>query len=68
MDFRTSQNRGAQLAIALIKAANPFRLVELAADTNFVRANRDKIVACQNAATKAKKEERCIITVQAPYL
>ncbi|MBU6472909.1 MAG: hypothetical protein KGJ79_17975 [Alphaproteobacteria bacterium] len=30
----------------------------------FVRASKDRIAACRDAATKAKKEERCTIAVQ----
>jgi hypothetical protein len=52
--------------IALMQAANSDGWEQLAADANLVSANRDKIVACRNAATKAKKEKRCIITVPAP--
>lgn len=51
--------------IALMKAANPDGWAQLVADANLANANRDKIVACQTAAAKAKKEEHCIITVQA---
>ncbi|MDE2182623.1 MAG: hypothetical protein KGJ78_06330 [Alphaproteobacteria bacterium] len=54
--------------IALMKSDNPAGWAQLAAEANLVSANRDKIVACQNAAAKAKKEERCIITVQADGL
>ncbi len=50
--------------IALMKSGNPDGWAQLAADANLVSANRDKIVACQNAAVKTKKGERCTITVQ----
>ncbi|MBU6298705.1 MAG: hypothetical protein KGJ79_11060 [Alphaproteobacteria bacterium] len=40
-------------------------LVELAADANLANANRDKITDCQEKAAKTKKEERCIIIVNA---
>jgi hypothetical protein len=50
--------------IALMKSANPVGWAQLATDGNLVSANRDKINACREAATKAKKEERCTITVQ----
>ncbi len=51
--------------IALMKSGSPAGWAQLAADADLVSANRDKIVACQNAAAKTKKEERCTITVQA---
>jgi hypothetical protein len=50
--------------IALMKDANPQGWALFAADGNLVSANRDKVTACQDAANKAKKEERCAITVQ----
>lgn len=50
---------------ALMKAGNPDGWAQLAADADLVSANRDKITDCRTAAAKAKKEERCTITVQA---
>ena len=49
---------------ALMQAGNLDGWAQLTADAALASANRDKISACQNAATKAKKEERCTITVQ----
>jgi hypothetical protein len=49
--------------MALMKDANPNGWALFAADGNLVSANRDKVTACQNAANKSKKEERCIIAV-----
>ena len=51
--------------ITLMKAYNPDGWAQLAADGNLVSANRDKIWECRAAAAKAKKEQRCTITVQA---
>jgi hypothetical protein len=50
--------------IAMMKSGNPAGWAQLVADADLVTANRDKITACQNAAAKTKKEERCTITVQ----
>lgn len=50
--------------MALMKTANPDGWALFAADGNLVSANRDKVTACRDAANKAKKEERCTITVQ----
>lgn len=52
--------------IALMKSGNPAGWAQLVADADLVSANRDKIVACRNAAAKEKKDERCTITVRAP--
>jgi len=51
--------------IALMKSGSRDGWAQLAADADLANANRAKIVACQNAAAKAKKEERCTIIVQA---
>ncbi|MBU6472916.1 MAG: hypothetical protein KGL29_06695 [Alphaproteobacteria bacterium] len=51
--------------IALMKSGNPAGWTQLVADANLADANRDKIVACQNVSARAKKEERCTITVRA---
>jgi Spy/CpxP family protein refolding chaperone len=48
---------------ALMKAGNPDGWAQLTADADLVSANRDKITDCRTVATKAKKEQRCIITV-----
>ena len=50
--------------MALMKAGNPDGWAQLTADADLVSANRDKITDCRTAAAKAKKEERCAITVQ----
>jgi hypothetical protein len=50
--------------MALMKAGNPDGWAQLTADANLVSANRDKITDCQKDAAKAKKEERCTITVK----
>jgi hypothetical protein len=52
--------------IALMKSANPDGWAQLAADAGLVSANRDKITDCRAAAAKAKKEQRCAITVPGP--
>ena len=49
-----------------MQAGNPAGWAQLTADANLVTANRARITACQNAAAKSKKEERCTITVPAP--
>jgi len=49
---------------ALMKAGNPDGWAQLTADADLVSANRDKITDCRTAAGKAKKEQRCVITVQ----
>jgi len=51
--------------IALMKAGNPDGWAQLAADANLVSANREKIAVCRDAATDAKKEQHCTITVPA---
>ena len=48
----------------LLNDANADRWAQIVADTNLVEANRDKITDCQKDAAKAKKDERCIITVK----
>ena len=50
--------------IALIKRADPNRWAQTVADSNLVDANRDKITDCQKQTAKAKKDERCTITVR----
>ncbi len=50
--------------IALMKSSSPDGWAQLAADADLVRANKERIAACREAATKSKKEERCTITVQ----
>jgi hypothetical protein len=49
----------------LLNDADPGRWAQIVADTNLVDANRDKITDCQKEAAKAKKDERCIISVKA---
>jgi hypothetical protein len=48
---------------ALMQAGNPDSWTLLAADTNLIAANRDKIAACRAATTKTKQEEPCTIIV-----
>jgi len=50
--------------IALMKDDNPDGWARLAADADLVSANREKITDCRTAAAKAKKEQRCAITVK----
>ena len=50
--------------IALMKRADPDRWAQIVADINLVDANRDKITDCQKDAAKAKKDERCPISVK----
>jgi hypothetical protein len=52
--------------IALMRAGNPDGWAQLTADADLASANRDKITDCRAAAAKAKKEQRCSITVPAP--
>jgi hypothetical protein len=49
---------------ALMAAGNPPGWAQLVADTNMAHGNREKITACREASDKAKKEERCAITVR----
>lgn len=51
--------------LALMKDSNPNGWSQLVSDTNLAQDNRDKIEACRALANKAKKEERCLITVKA---
>jgi hypothetical protein len=51
--------------IALMKDGNPDGWAQLTADANLVSANREKIAVCRDAATDAKKEQHCTITVPA---
>ena len=50
--------------MALMRTGNPDGWARLTADANLVSANRDKITDCRTAAAKAKKEQRCAITVK----
>ena len=52
--------------MALMRSGNPDGWAQLTADANLVSSNRDKIADCRTAATKAKKEQRCTITVPVP--
>ena len=52
--------------MTLMKTGNSDGWAQLTADANLVSANREKITACRDIAAKAKKEERCTITVAAP--
>ncbi|HJR56593.1 MAG TPA: DUF6118 family protein [Rhizomicrobium sp.] len=52
--------------MALMRSGNPDGWAQLTADANLVSSNRDKITDCRTAATKAKKEQRCTITVPVP--
>jgi hypothetical protein len=50
---------------ALMQAQSPDSWAELVAGGQLVRANHDALAACQAAAAKAKKAERCTISVSA---
>ena len=50
---------------ALMQAGNPAAWAQLTADANLVSVNRNRIVACQKKATKAKTAEHCTISVKA---
>jgi hypothetical protein len=50
--------------MALMRSGNPDGWAQLTADANLVSSNRDKITDCRTAATMAKKEQHCTITVQ----
>ena len=50
--------------MALMRSGNPDGWAQLTADANLVSANQEKITDCRAAAAKAKKEQRCVITVQ----
>lgn len=52
--------------MALMRSGNPDGWGQLTADANLVSSNRDKITDCRTAATKAKKEQHCAITVPVP--
>jgi hypothetical protein len=51
--------------IALMQAASPEGWRGVADASNLVRVNQEALAACREAAAKAKKEQRCTITVQA---
>ena len=51
--------------IALMQAASPDGWRGVADASNLVRVNQEALAACREAAAKAKKEQRCMITVQA---
>lgn len=51
---------------ALMRAANPETWEELASATQLARANGAKLGSCREAASKAKQDQRCTITVPAP--
>ena len=51
--------------IALMQAASPEGWRGVADASNLVRVNQEALAACREAAGKAKKEQRCTITVQA---
>ena len=51
--------------MALMKAGNPDGWAQLTAAANLVSANREKIAVCRDAATDAKKEQHCTITMPA---
>jgi hypothetical protein len=52
--------------MALMQAGNPDGWAQLTADANLADANREKIKACQDEATKTKKDQRCTITMRQP--
>ncbi|QTH20299.1 hypothetical protein HRJ34_18380 [Rhizorhabdus wittichii] len=49
---------------ALMAAGNPSGWAQLAADANLARNNRETIGKCREAADRAKKDQRCTITVR----
>jgi hypothetical protein len=51
--------------IALMQAASPDGWRGVAEASDLVRVNQDALAACRDAAAKAKKEQRCTITVPA---
>ena len=51
--------------IALMQAGSPDGWRAVAAASDLVRVNREALAACSEAAAKAKKEQRCTITVPA---
>ena len=51
--------------IALMQAGSPDGWRGLADASNLVRVNQEALAACREAAEKAKKEQRCTITVPA---
>jgi hypothetical protein len=51
--------------IALMQAGSPDGWRGLADTSNLVRVNQEALAACREAAAKAKKEQRCTITVPA---
>ena len=51
--------------IALMQAGSPDGWRDVAAASDLVRANQEALAACREAAAKAKKEQRCMITVPA---
>ena len=51
--------------IALMQAASPDGWRGVAAASDLVRVNQEALAACREAAAKAKKEQRCTITVPA---
>ena len=52
--------------ITMMQQANPARWDELAAAAKLGLANRAEAAACREAAARAKKDQRCTITVAAP--
>jgi hypothetical protein len=51
--------------IALMQAGSPDGWRGLAAASDLVRVNQEALAACREAAARAKKEQRCTITVPA---
>ena len=51
--------------IALMQAGSPDGWRGVADASNLVRVNQEALAACREAAAKAKKEQRCTITVPA---
>jgi hypothetical protein len=51
--------------IALMQAGSPDGWRGVADASNLVRVNQEALAACREAAVKAKKEQRCTITVPA---
>jgi hypothetical protein len=51
---------------ALMQSSNPTGWATLAAEINLAEANHDALSGCREAAARTKKEQRCMIVVQAP--
>ena len=61
----SSTSRPSNAGIALMQAASPDGWRGVADASDLVRVNQEALTACREAAAKAKKEQRCTITVPA---